>query len=172
METIMRRLLRIINITPARAKLQFNIPDIGSFIDQTCANIMQRILNDPSHPLIDKLVKSTRSNSSLLIKTSKFNRIEYRDSFVQKMIRTLRDGETNLYTLRPSRKINTAKNESTKTAENKNNSLPLPIQSTKPTATCDQCGIVCKSKAGLALHKLAHLRKAKPPKRLKKQKPS
>jgi hypothetical protein len=98
MSSQIKRMLRIINITPEKAEKDYNIKDISKFIDETCSKVLKRLLVNPNSQITSKLDRVNRTRSDFIFKPSKFKTIAYRDSFVQKALRTIRDnGKTNLY---------------------------------------------------------------------------
>ena len=50
--------LKIIGISAERALNQYNIPTIGTYIDQQCLKITERILKDPKNSITKALKKS------------------------------------------------------------------------------------------------------------------
>ena len=137
MSSHIKRMLRIINITPERALKEHNIPNILQFIDDTCSKVLKRILENPNNQISSQLTRVDRTRSDLLFKTNKFKTNAYRDSFVQKALRTIRDnGKTNLYinknsTYKPNKKTKT-KTLSTTSEVTSNPTGQCPYCSHKP----------------------------------------
>jgi hypothetical protein len=150
MTSFINRLLRIIRVHPEKALAKYQIDDITTFIEKTCENILQRILNFSDHPISCKIKKwSGRSSRP---QTNRFNRVAYKNSFIQKSIRILRDGHADLYTTganRPGTKGGDIR------SQRRSIGSPMIARSERKqlaSATCPICFQTCKSNAGLASH--------------------
>ena len=85
------RILRIINIDQEEAKSTYKLATPLDVIENTCLNIMSRILSDPSHPVTSKLPRTMRPGLSLYEYNTQRARTEaYANSFVQKFTKILR----------------------------------------------------------------------------------
>ena len=152
MQRYHQRILGIIGITPEVACTKYNLVEIEKIIDSTCVNLLKRIINDETHPLTNKLKRvSNKSKSICRISNNKIRTKAYENSFVQKYLRTLRNGTSDLYTTRSNPTLKTARCPP-KLLE----SLP-DTKTVKTTDTCPHCGKICKSGAGIKSHiRLTH----------------
>ena len=147
-----QRILGIIGITAELASTKYNLVEIEKIIDNTCVSLLKRIIDDESHPLTSKLNRvSSKSKSICRITNNKIRTKAYENSFVQKYLRTLRNGSSDLYTTRSNPIIKAARRPP-KTLD----SLP-DAKAVKTTVTCPTCGKLCKSGAGIKAHiRLSH----------------
>jgi len=157
-ESFQRRMYRIINITPD-ATLKLNLPDIPTVIDTTCRKLLERILSETSHPLTSKLRRTAKCRGSLNIKPALAKTKAYSDSFVQKFLRVLRDGQSDLYTNNNASVPRQTIVDSNAARATRAAMRVIPHLATVRTrktleaATCELCGFEGKSKAGIAIHK-------------------
>ena len=108
MERFQARSLRILGLTAEEAATKYNISSVNKLLNNTCANTLLKILSDPQHPITAKLPVNIRSESlTRKYLTSKAKTEQYSNSFVQKYLRYLRDGTTNLYQDRILKDYNT-----------------------------------------------------------------
>ena len=77
MITNIKRMLRIINISPEKASVKCNIPNILTLIDKTYTQVLNRIMANPNDQFPTKLTKITRARSTLQFITNKFNTKAY-----------------------------------------------------------------------------------------------
>ena len=147
-----QRMLGIIGITAELASTKYNLVEIEKIIDNTCVSLLKRIIDDESHPLTSKLNRvSNKSKSICRITNNKIRTKASENSFVQKYLRTLRNGSSDLYTTRSNPIIKAARRPP-KTLD----SLP-DAKAVKTTVTCPTCGKLCKSGAGIKAHiRLSH----------------
>ena len=96
-EHFQKRILRILNISQQDILDKFKIPKIDQFIDEACTKILKRITQDPAHPLTRKLASSNNRKGKLTCKASFTKSSHYTNSFVQKYLRTIENGATDLY---------------------------------------------------------------------------
>ena len=143
MNSFQSRILRIINISQNEAEAKYNIQPIEQYIDTICANTLKRMLNDKDHPITAKLSVNSRANTiERRFNTNIANTEQYKQSFLQKYLRYLRDGTSNLYLPRSLSNYNTSK------ATN-NKEIATQTVEIKPKQTCPHCK---KSYKVLKLH--------------------
>jgi hypothetical protein len=140
-----KRALRIIDITPGQAKKQYNICEIDELIDAQCTKLLKRILADAEHPLTAKIPRVT-GTAKFKFKIAKARTVAYGKSFVQKYLKTIRDGVTGLYT---TATISTA---AVKIAPSRQLPLPAQVPVTEQTVNCPICQKSCKPGRGLDTH--------------------
>ena len=143
-------MLDIIGISPDEAISKYNIATIEQIIDKTCTNLLKRITDEESHPLTSKLNKvSSKSKAICRVTNNKIRTKAYENSFVQKYLRTLRSGVSDLYTTRSNSQNQTIR--------------PPPITSDcLPTTNVVKSANmqICKSGAGIKAHiRLVHNKK-------------
>ena len=146
--------LRILKLTPDELLKKYNINSIENLIDKTCVDILLRIVNDPDHPITSKLKINTRA----LDITKKYhapaaNTEAYKNTFIPKYMRLLRDKCANLYLPRQLKDYNTKKVITTNPTTTQ---LSLTSQQlNKPEKTkipCPICGVFVKPGSGLTSH--------------------
>ena len=146
--------LRILKITPDELLTKHKINSIEKLIDKTCVDILIRIVSDPDHPITAKLKINTRA----LDITKKYhvpatNTEAYKNTFIPKHMRQLRDNCANLYLPRQIKDYNTKKVNMATIAI-----IQLPLSSQqlkKPDKTkipCPICGDLAKPGSGLTSH--------------------
>ena len=105
MDKQQQRFFNVIGIDSMYAWQVYKIPHIEEFIVNQCKLNVERMLKDPNHPLTintaKKGVQSTRSSSFI---PAPFNTDRYRDSVVQKSIRSKRDNDVLSKYTKPTRK--------------------------------------------------------------------
>ena len=147
-----RRILDIIGITTETAEKSYNLKPIEQIIDQTCVKLLKRIIDEYNHPLTSKLNKvSEKSKAICRISCTKIRTKAYENSFVQKYLRTLRNGASDIYTTRlnPVKSIPRAPPRTM-------NSIP-GIKAVKTTLPCPYCQKLFKAGAGIKAHiRLSH----------------
>ena len=146
--------LRILKLTPDELLKKYNINSIENLIDKTCVDILLRIVNDPDHPITSKLKINTRA----LDITKKYhapaaNTEAYKNTFIPKYMRLLRDKCANLYLPRQLKDYNTKKVITTNPATTQ---LSLTSQQLKYLAknknTLPNIGVFVKPGSGLTSH--------------------
>ena len=142
MSNFQRRILKIIRIEPELIACKYHISSISQLLDKTNTNIMTRIIADPDHPITSKLPINYRAtNINRRYVTNKANTEAYKNGFVQKHLRYLRDGTGNLYLPRSLKDyITRLLTSSTNTQK---------TLSIKPRLTCQHCQ---KDFIGLKIH--------------------
>ena len=90
--------LHIIGIDATNSS-RFNICfNIEKLLEKTCINILKKILNDTYHPITNKLARTNSRNPDRFpFAPNNANTITYQQSFIQKYLRILRDGVSDLY---------------------------------------------------------------------------
>jgi len=84
--------LRILKITPDKPFKMYEISSIENIIDKTCTDMLFRIISDPGHPITSKLkVNHRATNISKKYCTSTANTEAFKNTFIQKYIRLIRD---------------------------------------------------------------------------------
>jgi len=159
MESFQKRALRIINISPEKARDKYKITSIVEHLDKVSVNVLQRILLDRSHPLTVKVSKDTgsrlitRSNFPYLINIGRTE--AYNDSFIPKYLRFIRDGTSDLY---KQRRVNSS-NIMPVPKEKPVKRLYSPAKATniKAKVECPACG------TSLKVLDQRHLKSCKPP---------
>ena len=153
MEHFHKRTLKIINITPANAKLKYNLVSIAELIDNSCLKLLVKILNDENHPTTQKLTSNGNQVPIFRRFRTKIAKSEaYNNTFLQKYLRLFRDGSTCLYKQRSIASYNT--NTSTRTRRTPSE-LAQPLKSmpkTREKLICEYCGGQYKGGNGLASH--------------------
>ena len=153
MNNFQKRILRIINITPANAKLKYNIVSVSDLIDNSCLNLLVKILNDENHPTTLKLATNGSQQPIHRRFRTKIAKTEaYNNSFLQKYLRLFRDGSTRLYQHRSTPSYN---NNNSTHARRSPFELAQPIKSitkAREKLTCEYCGGQYKGGIGLASH--------------------
>jgi hypothetical protein len=160
MASFQNRNFRIINISPSVALSKYNVDSIEHLIENTCTKLLKRILADENHPLTQKIPRVGRSKSSFVFKNNRARTTAYANSFVQKFIRFIRDGNDKLYTNRSMKSYNIIKIVQRRP--------PPPSTSTSPVLgkkhkiPCTLCGKMYAG-AGMASHIRYHERNANQP---------
>lgn len=90
--------LHIIGIDVTNSS-SFNIIfDIEELLDRICINILKKILADSCHPITSKLTHTnSRNPNRFLYALNTAKTTTYQKSFIQKYLRILRDGVSDLY---------------------------------------------------------------------------
>ena len=142
-------MLDIIGITPETASEKYNLVTIEKIIDQTCVKLLKRIIEEDNHPLTSKLNKvSEKSKAKCRISSTKIRTKAYENSFVQKYLRTLRNGVSDIYTTRlnPEKQVQRAPLK-----------ITLSIPDVIVVIKTDQCDKPFKAGAGIKAHiRLSH----------------
>ncbi|RNA44528.1 RNA-directed DNA polymerase from mobile element [Brachionus plicatilis] len=84
------RLWRIMGIDDQTGGCYKLLP-IAEFIDHFCEQTLNRILADPNHPITSCQPRNLRLNARFHFQTRKANKAAYRNSFLQKFLRKLRN---------------------------------------------------------------------------------
>ena len=145
-------MLDIIGITPEIACSKYNLGTIEKIIDQTCVKLLKRIIEEDNHPLTSKLNKvSDKSKAICRINSTKIRTKAYENSFVQKYLRTLRNGVSDIYTTRLNPEGQTQRAPPKVT-------LSIPnVKTVTTTATCSYCNKIFKAGSGIKTHiRLSH----------------
>ncbi len=95
MQAQQRRFLNVIGISTERALRVHNIKPMDDFLNEQCVNIVQRILEDPNHPITASLHRS-KYNNNIIVPC--INTTQYQNSVLQKSLRIICDGYVNKYT--------------------------------------------------------------------------
>lgn len=145
-------MLDIIGIDAETATEKYNLGTIKQIIDQTCVKLLKRIIEEDNHPLTSKLNKvSDKSRAICRISNTKLRTKAYENSFVQKYLRTLRNGVSDIYTTR----LNPGK-QTTRAPPKTVQSIP-DVKFVKTTLTCPYCSKQYKIGAGIKAHiRLSH----------------
>jgi len=99
MEHFQSRILATIGASEEEASRKYNIMSVKDLIDNTCKKLLKRILADEKHPLTTRIPRVKRdTRQKFKFRPSKAKKKIYANSFVQKYLRTLRDGWSDLYT--------------------------------------------------------------------------
>jgi hypothetical protein len=134
LENFQRRVLRIIGTSSEEAATKYKLPTIEDNITTTCTNLLKRILSDSSHPLTTKLPKNEYThNKNTVFRTSIAKTNAYANSFVQKHLKAIRDGTTNLY-------LNNNTMAITKNKVAEQAPKTITIGSIKEKTNCQHCG--------------------------------
>ena len=88
------RLWRIMGIDNQTAGFHKLLP-ITEFIDNACERTLRRILADPNHPITSCQPRNLRPNARFPFQTRKTKKATYRNSFLQKFLRKLRNDANN-----------------------------------------------------------------------------
>ena len=152
MNSFQNRTLRIINISKEKAYAQYNITSIDDLIEKTNLNTMDAITADHNHPLTKKLIKTkrlrqTRSNFNFAI--DKPRTTAYANNFIQKYLRSRRDGTDNLYT-------NTNQQDTPKIHTKQSTKPPTHQKRPIPKVPCSICNKNYSIGAGMANHMKTH----------------
>jgi hypothetical protein len=146
MENFQRRILKIVNLDPEIASSKFDIKTISKLIDKTNVNILANMLKDSKHPITAKLTKNNRAiSTNRVYNTNLANTEAYKNSFVQKYLRVIRDGTDNLYLPRNLKNYNTTISK----VNNVPTSYIVPKDNAKLRFKCKYC---LRDFAGLQLH--------------------
>jgi hypothetical protein len=149
MESFQRRILKIINLDQVLAASKFGIDCICKLIDKTNIKTMFKMLADPKHPITAKLPKNIRATSlSRTYNTNLANTETYKNSFVQKYLRFIRDGTDNLYLPRNLKNYNTT----LYTIKNNNNPTSCKVSNNSNAKLKFKCKYCLHDFAGLQLH--------------------
>jgi hypothetical protein len=142
MNMFQKVILRKIGITPFEAKLKYNISPITELIDAVCLKTLAKILADPLHSLTTKLSRCNRNESKFQFKPAKAKTVRYQKSFVQKFMRTMRDGVDNKYSdNRSLSNYNTDTTKLTKRSAPVNYTDLESIAKVKQRYSCPTCGM-------------------------------
>jgi len=140
--------LRIININPEVALAKYNINTIDKLIDTTCANLLIRIISEPTHPVTASLTINPRSTSIRNKFRTNLARTDlYNNSFVQKYLRYIRDGSTNMYQPKSS-KFYSSQSKLLKKLTKSKRLAKTNVESAK----CPLCGQIAKIGTGMGVH--------------------
>jgi hypothetical protein len=146
MENFQRRILKIVNLDPEIASSKFDIKTISKLIDKTNVNILANMLKDSKHSITAKLTKNNRAiSTNRVYNTNLANTEAYKNSFVQKYLRVIRDGTDNLYLPRNLKNYNTTISK----VNNVPTSCIVPKDNAKLRFKCKYC---LRDFAGLQLH--------------------
>ena len=158
MDCFQNRNLKIMNLTQSEIEEKFKIPKLETHIDNTCTQILKRIVKDDTHPLTRKLATSKNRKGKVKCAASIARTAHYAKSFVQKYLRTLENGTTDLYS---QTKLNIQHSIHTKRMIPQTRlNPPSPIQASrekrntqeKPLVACTLCGKSYKEGSGIASH--------------------
>ena len=158
MDNFQNRALRIMNLTQSEIEEKFKIPRLEAHIDNTCTQILKRIISDKTHPLTRKLATSKNRKGRAKCAASMAKTAHYANSFVQKYLRTLENGSTDLYSHNKMNIQNTIYIK--KIIPQSRLDPPSPIQinivkrssQVKPLVACTLCGKSYKEGTGIASH--------------------
>ena len=158
MDSFQNRNLRIMNLNQSEIEEKFKIPKLEAHIDNTCTQILKRIINDATHPLTRKLATSKGRKGKVKCAASMAKTTHYANSFVQKYLRTLENGSTDLY-LHTRLNIQNTIHIKRVIPQSRLNP-PSPIQTNrpkrntqeKPLVACTLCGRSYKEGTGIASH--------------------
>ena len=103
MSSFHQNVLKIIKIDQPEAAIKYNIQPIEKLIDDTCFNLLTKILNESTHPVITKLLINPRSTS--IVNKYKGKSEQYNNSFTLKYLRLMRDGSHDLYQNRSLKRL-------------------------------------------------------------------
>jgi len=146
--------LRILKITPDELFKKYEISSIENIIDKTCTDMLLRIISDPGHPITSKLKVNLRATDiSKKYCTSTANTEAFKNTFIQKYLRLIRDKCVNLYLPRQLKDYNTK--IVTIVAPTPSQPTPASRQLTKPEKTkisCSICNHLVKPGSGLTSH--------------------
>ena len=109
MAKLQHRSLKIIGTTPEQAYEKYNILPIVMYMERSCTTTVDRILNDPSHPLTksqNELPQPKHYTRNSQIRIKKAKTAAYVNSCLQIVLRMKRDGYRDKYT-KPRRKETT-----------------------------------------------------------------
>ena len=122
MEKQQQRFFKIIGIDTETAWRVYQVPPIDIYIDEQCVKCVERMLEDPDHPITLKTSKKGRENTrSSSFVPSRCNTKHYNNSTLQKTVRTIRDGNCkNKYTA-PTRPEDKTTNYIVETIQRKRN---------------------------------------------------
>jgi hypothetical protein len=84
-----RRFLNVIGISKE------SIKPMRDFLNEQCVNILQRILNEPNHPITTIIYRNKYNNNMIVPRT---NTTQYQNWVLQKSLRIGCDGYVNKYT--------------------------------------------------------------------------
>jgi hypothetical protein len=103
MEALQRRAMNIIGVSADDARLKYNIIPVTEFIDNICTRVMSRVLANNEHPITVKYKKqvlreSRSAKNGFVYRVPTCKTARYKNSFVPKYLRALRDGRSDLYT--------------------------------------------------------------------------
>ncbi len=126
MDSFQRRALKIINLDPTSATEKYSIIEVSDFIDLHCTNLLFRILKDLDHPLTLKTA-NVSERSKFKFTVAKAIDKPYANSFVQKHLWAIRDGDT------PIHKRSGEANNSDKTKDTAFNHYPTAALKTPKT---------------------------------------
>ena len=130
------------------AETKYKLGSIENIINNTCVNLLRKILSDNDHPLTMKIPKvAERSTALFRFQPTAYNKVDYQNSFVQKFIRILRDGGQDRYTscLNP---ITNNRAPASKQHISPKNKIKKQLESTP----CPKCNKLFKKGAGQAGH--------------------
>ena len=122
------RFLKIIGTTPEQAYEKYNILSIDMYIEKSCINTVERILNDPSHPITktqNELPQTKHFTRNSQIKITKAKKAAYENSCLQIVLRMKRDEYQDKYT-KPRRKEATTVKYHLEVQKSKKQSRPQP----------------------------------------------
>ena len=149
------RILRILKMTPEEAVKKYKLLSITDSIDKSCVNLLIKIIKEDEHPLTLKLKINERAISiNKKYIAPKANTEAYSNTFLQKYLRLLRDGCTNLYLPRSIKNYNTKYNTNTSQQQLKTNisTTTTSVTQTNTLVACPHCSKLVKSGAGLSAH--------------------
>ena len=149
MAQLQNRIFKIIGISPELALTKYNIQTIEELIEKTCTKLLRRILADEIHPLSMKLSKSTRKS---YYKTNKARTAAYSNSFVQKTLRIIRDGTSDLYIMKGNSNNSTKRLEALKTKSENKITTTTTSKEQKPRTNCTFCSNSYIAGSGLSIH--------------------
>lgn len=90
MEALNSRLWRIMGINEETTRPNKLVP-IGQYIENVCERTLTRILNDTNHPITASLPRNQRPDSKFEFLTRRARKAQYRNSFLQKFLRKIRN---------------------------------------------------------------------------------
>ena len=134
-----RNIIKIIGLSTEETS-KYKIKQISTVIETTCLNLLKKFLHDKDHPVTSKLLINQRSTTNNNLYIAKTARTEiHNNSFILKYLRMLRDGTTDRYQHRSTKRLIELNNK---------------IKPQKPTTSiiCQTCGASNKSRTGLATH--------------------
>ena len=158
MDSFKNRNLRIMNLTQSEIEEKYKIPKLEAHIDNTCTQILKRIINDATHPLTRKLATRKGRKGKVKCAASMVKTTHYANSFVQKYMRTLENGSTDLYLHTRLNIQNTIHIK--RVIPQSRLDPPSPIQTNRPKrntqekllVACTLCGKSYKEGTGIASH--------------------
>jgi len=89
MQVAQNRVFRITGITRENALANYNIPSVEQFTSDICQSKLERILNDPNHPITNSLQRQGRRTRGFEFTAPKAKTAKYGNSFLPKTLNQL-----------------------------------------------------------------------------------